>query len=154
MADSASVSGTFQIFEQELKSGDDTLLNHFINNSSPNQIPDFIHHLQPTMISYFLRKFTNYIQKKPEALSKALPWIEEGIDYWQREIKASTICQQRVAELQHALKQRTQQIGIFIEVDSLSSFVEHEKDGEGIGLPIDVYSSQTLFETLNKDDEE
>lgn len=141
-----SVSGNFQVFEQALKTGDDFIVKFILENFSDSLYLKLIHAMEPSLINDFLRTFTDYIQRKPESLAQALPWIEECIDHWENEITASSICQRRVADLQYILRQRTQQIGIFIEVDSLSTLVAHEKEGVGIGLPIDDYDAQTLTE--------
>ncbi|KAK8894890.1 hypothetical protein M9Y10_023331 [Tritrichomonas musculus] len=138
------LSGSFQIFEQALKSGDDSLVTFILRKFSDTLISDLIHAMQPSLINDFLRTFTDYIQRNPESLAQALPWIEECIDYWESAITASSICQRRIAELQYVFRQRTQQIGIFIEVDSLSSLVHQEKEGVGIGLPIDDHDAQIL----------
>ncbi|OHS94350.1 hypothetical protein TRFO_11213 [Tritrichomonas foetus] len=139
-------AGSYQIFEQAIKSGDESLIDFLLNKIPLEVIPDLIKSMQPLMINVFLRTFTYYIQLKPQSLSKALPWIEECIDQWQTDIMASSVSQKKVAELQHVLRQRTQQIGLFVEVDSLSTFVAHEKEGAGIGLPINDLEAQTLME--------
>lgn len=142
-----SISGNFHVFEQAMKSGDDFIVKFILDNFlEPPYIKQLIEKMKPTLINDFLRTFTDYIQRKPESLAKALPWIETCIDRWENEITASSICQKRIADLQYVLRQRTQQIGIFIEVDSLSTLVAHEKEGVGIGLPIDDDDAHTLTE--------
>ena len=142
----ASSSGNFDILVQAIKSEEESLIEFLLNKSQPNMIKDLIRMIQPSMINSFIQTFANHIQKRPLSLSKALPWIEEFVDQWQNEIAASSSSQKKIAELQHVLRQRTQQIGIFIEVDALSAFVAHEKEGAGIGLPINDISAQTLLE--------
>ena len=110
-----SISGSFQIFEQALKSGDDFLIKFILDKFSESLISELILAMQPSLINDFLRTFTDYIQRNPQSLSQALPWIEECIDRWESEITASSICQRRLADLQYVFRQRTQQIGIFIK---------------------------------------
>ena len=142
----SEVSGSSQVLEQAIRSGDQSLMSYVLNKTPPELISVLIKQMQPNLISPFLKTFTHQIQRDPNSLESALPWLEEFIDCWKDEISASAEYQRKVGDLQKALKGRTQQIGIFVEVNALSSFVAHEKEGDGIGLPINDLQAQTLTE--------
>ena len=56
------------------------------------------------------------------------------------------MCIRDRSELQHTLKQRTQQIGQFVEAYAVTQFVLHEREGQGVGLPINDEDMQSLNE--------
>ena len=83
-----------------------------------------------------MKTFNRFIITDPNSLKKVLPWISALIDIHQNSIQASGECQRRLSDLQQTLKQRTQQIGLFIEAYSSTQFIQKEREGKGVGLPI------------------
>jgi hypothetical protein len=140
-------SGTAQILEQALRSNDDSLIDYMLTKTQPDQIPTLITTLQFPSLVPLIRAFTQHIQRFPESLSISIPWIEQLVLLRRNDIAASAEGRRRISDLQNVLKQRTQQMGIFVEVRALSQFVHQEKEGIGVGLPvIDTYT-QTLSES-------
>ena len=74
------------------------------------------------------------------------PWISTLINIHQNSIQASGECQRRLSDLQQTLKQRTQQIGLFIEAYSSTQFIQKEREGKGVGLPITDFDAQEITE--------
>ncbi|KAH0787166.1 hypothetical protein GPJ56_008880 [Histomonas meleagridis] len=142
---SENTEGSSQLLEQAIRSGDQSLMS-FVLKKPQEEIPLLVNQMQPNLISPFLKTFTHQIQSYPNTLESALSWIDAFIDRWKDEISASAEYQRKVSDLQKVLKDRTQQIGILIEIDALSNFVAHEKEGAGIGLPINDLQAQTLSE--------
>jgi hypothetical protein len=142
----AQDSGTAQILEQALRSNDDSLIDYLLTKTQPEQIPPLITTLQFQSLVPLIRAFTLHIQRFPESLSVSIPWIEQLIARRRSDIAASPEGRRRIAELQNALRQRTQQMGIFVEVHALSQFVHQEKEGIGVGLPVVDTYTQMLSE--------
>jgi hypothetical protein len=130
------MSGTIQILEQAFRSNDESLIDYILNNTLQPDISGLIAQLQPGSIIPFIRSMTQHVQRFPASLSTAIPWMESLVNLRKNDIAASAEGQRRIAEFQNILKQRTQQMGLFIEVHALSNFVHQEKEGSGIGLPI------------------
>lgn len=136
MTDEKSFTGNAQLLHQALKSNDDLVLNSVMKITSPEMQFKLIEQLPANLLSNFFRSFSQYIDRHPNTLSAVLPWLEIAIEQKKTEITVSAELQRRITELQLVLKQRTQQIGLFIEANALSNFVHYEKEGTGIGLPI------------------
>lgn len=141
-----SVAGSYQVLEQAVKSGDLSLMDYLLTKTPESLVPELIKQMKPSLISHFLKTFTNQIQRNPKSLGSTLIWLENFVDIWRNDISASAEFQRRLRELQKILKTRTQQIGIFIEADALSYFVSRENSGEGIGLPTNDLQVQILSE--------
>lgn len=132
------MSGQAELLEQFIRSNDPEFINRMLTKFDPESIPGLVRDELPAKsISVFLKALTKHIQRVPQSLKYALPWFEQLIMIRKNDIAASIDCQRKVLELQNILKQRTQQIGIFTEVYSLSTLVQMEKDGLGIGLPVE-----------------
>ena len=144
MSDETRVSP--KLLEQALKSCDDSLIKFVLNKTSKELIPSYINPLPPNVLPIFLKTFNKFLQNSPDSLELLLPWLENLIQIHQNSISASGEGQRRLKELQQTLKQRTQQIGLFVEATSLTDFVSHEREGKGIGLPIFDDSAQFLTE--------
>lgn len=141
------MSGQAELLEQFIRSNDPEFINRMLTKFDPESIPALVKdELPSTSISVFLKALTRHIQRVPQSLKYALPWFEQLIMIRKNDIAASIDCQRKVLELQNILKQRTQQIGIFTEVYSLSTLVQMEKDGLGIGLPVVEDACQELTE--------
>ena len=140
-------TGSDEIFLQALCSNDDSLVMHVIKSTTVEKdIANRIEALPLAMIPSFFRCFTQFIQRNPEQLSLVLPWIDTMVDIRKNNIAASGECRRQIAELKLLLRQRTQQIGLFIEANSLSKLVADEKEGPGMGLPINEDDVQLLAE--------
>jgi hypothetical protein len=140
-------SGTAQILEQALRSNDDSLIDYMLTKTQSDQVPALISSLQLGSIVPLIRAFTQHIQRFPESLSVSIPWIEQLIRIRRNDIATSGEGRRRIAELQNVLKQRTQQMGTFVEVYALSQFVHQEREGAGVGLPVNDTFTQTLSES-------
>jgi len=133
-----------KLLEQALKSSDDALIKFVLTKTPKESISSYVEPLQASIIPNFLKSFNQFIIKSPEFLEVVLPWIEQLVIIHQLTMSASSECQRRLSDLQLTLKQRTQQIGLFIEVSSLSEFVDQERAGKGIGLPIRDEAAQII----------
>ena len=142
----SSLTGSYQVLEQAVKSGDLSLMDYLLTKTPKSIVPTIIQQMKPSLISPFLRTFTNQIQRNPKSLGASLIWLENFVDVWRNDISASAEYQRRIRDLQKILKDRTQQIGMFIEADALSYFVSRENNGQGIGLPTNDLQVQTLSE--------
>ena len=141
------MSGQAELLEQFIRSNDPAFIDHMLTKFDKDSIPSLIRDEMPaTSISVFLKALTKHVQRVPQSLKHALPWFEHLIMIRKNDIAASIDCQRKVQELQNVLRQRTQQIGIFTEVYSLSTLVKVEKDGAGIGLPVIEDACQELTE--------
>lgn len=145
----AGESGTAQILEQAILSNDDSLLDYMLTKTPTEQIPALIQFLELTSLVPLIRSFTQHLERFPGSLSVSIPWIEVLIDVRRNDISASSECRRRISELQNVLKQRTQQMGFFVEVCALSAFVRQEKEGAGVGLPVSDTFTQDLTEGVS-----
>lgn len=130
------MSSNTQILEQAIRSNDASLMTYILERTDSADVPNQVAALQAASIVPFLRAFSQHIERFPSSLRDALPWIESLLTIRRGDISASPECRRRVAELQTALRQRTQQIGIFSEASALSNAVKREKEGPGIGLEV------------------
>lgn len=135
-----------KLLEQALKSCDEALIRFVLDKTVEDQIPAYIQPIPPNLLATFLRSFNKFLISEPQYLKTILPWIENLIEIHQLSISASGECQRKLSELQHTLKQRTQQIGQFVEAYAVTQFVLHEREGQGVGLPINDEDMQSLNE--------
>ena len=144
MTDESHVSP--DVLEQGLKIFDEPRIKFVLEKIQEPEIPDYIRPLSPQLIPIFIKSFTKFINSQPDYLKICLPWIELLISLHQSSISASPECQKRLSELQLTLKQRTQQLGLFIEAAAATDFIKNEKDGKGVGFPINDEMALELTE--------
>ena len=140
------------LFEQALRSNDDSLLDYIIQRiyTQPNRqeiIENHISRLSTNLLTGFLRSFTQNIQKNPQNLEKVLPWLETLIEHQSSNISSSPECSRQLQELEITLSHRTEQLGLFLEAAAQTSLISQEKDGAGIGLEINENNAQIIKET-------
>ena len=134
------------LFETGLQTCDESVIQFVLGQTSVDQIPFYIKPLSSHLIPTFLKTFNRFIATEPNSLQTVLPWISSLIDIHQISIQASGESQRRLSDLQQTLKQRTQQIGLFIEAYSSTQFIQKERDGKGVGLPITDDDAQEITE--------
>ena len=134
------------LLEQALKTCDEYIIQYVLTNTSKDQIQSFVEPIPASLLSVFLKTFNRFIISEPNSLKMVLPWISTLINIHQNSIQASGECQRRLSDLQQTLKQRTQQIGLFIEAYSSTQFIQKEREGKGVGLPITDDNAQEITE--------
>ena len=135
-----------KLLEQALKTCDESIIKFVLEKTSEEQINSFVEPIPFSLLPIFLRTFNKFINAEPDYLKTVIPWISSLIDCHQTSISASGECQRRIAELQMTLKQRTQQIGLFVEANSSTEFIQREREGKGVGLPITDDLAQEIVE--------
>lgn len=134
------------LLEQALKSCDESTLKFILRRTDPEEVQALVKPLNPSLLPIVIKSLNKFIVNEPGYLATVLPWLEQIISLHQDSIASSGECQSKLSDLQQTLKQRTQHVGLFVEASAISEFVLHEREGKGIGLPVNDEYAQILEE--------